>query len=151
MISCYHLMIWAMDLVQFIEFFGVYRLWGWWMFKPTHDTTSDSVLEKDNLQYCFMNQTAYFLSLFFEFSYYIIMCIDLIITLKWPFISGKSRMPYYHLGVIIYSLLIYGLIYSDLVDYCDLNSNPETADNTAVQPRLFIAYYPILVTEVFPH
>lgn len=50
MVSCYHLMIWAMDLRNFMEFFGVYKL----ITIFTFGMIKDNVLQRidDHLIYC---------------------------------------------------------------------------------------------------
>lgn len=93
-----------------------------------------------------MNQTTYFLSVIFEFAYYIIMCIDLIITLKRPFISGSARMPWYHFGAIVYSLSVFSIIWKHIQDKCN-HLMTEASDSTD-GPELDIAYDPLIFTEI---
>jgi len=60
----------------------------------------------------------YFLTLYLEFNYYIVLCSDLIVTLKRPFISGKKRMKYYHIFVVISSAFLLGFSISDIKKFC---------------------------------
>lgn len=65
-----------------------------------------------------MNYTMYFGSLYFEFGYYIVMCIDLIITLKRPFIGGRSRMLFYNIAVILSAAILYVLTLDVIMETC---------------------------------
>lgn len=53
MVSCYHLMIWAMDLRNFMEFFRVYELITIFTFGIIED--NDKQKFDDSLTYCQMN------------------------------------------------------------------------------------------------
>lgn len=89
---------------------------------------------------CWQNQIIYFTCLFFEFNYYIILCIDLMITLKRPFISGKQRFLGYQLSVAVFSVFLLGLTIPEISDYCDQSFKG--------QPKLYISYYPVVLTEL---
>lgn len=78
----------------------------------------------------------YFISLFFVFSYYVVLCLDLIITLKRPFISGRQRLVWYHLGVFINSFIAFGFTWPNIEKQCN-----ETVNN---KPVLYIAYTPVI-------
>ena len=103
------------------------------------------------------------------------LCLDLIITLKKPLISGKDRMIWYHSGVVL--VVICQLIYTeDQIYYqcfnilctrydeceqdlekCHLDKSNivkckrmnEDSKNNAVIPWLFISYLPVLISELF--
>lgn len=150
-ISIFHLLIWAIDLQNLLQFFHVYTLWEGWMFKRQSFGLDDSslLINKDlNLQYCFMNQTLYSYSMFLEFSYYIVMCVDLIITLKWPFVSGKSRLIYYHLFAVCYSSFLFGLTWKHIDTFCNNTVIEDFTDEFQEPPKLTIAIPTVLAAEV---
>ena len=89
----------------------------------------------DDEIFCHINSLLYFLSLFIEMTYYIVLCIDLIVTLIWPFISGKSRMLWYHIFVIVYNAATFRFIWVDVKLLC----NGKSEDSDMHYVALFVA------------
>jgi hypothetical protein len=60
MISSWHLLIWAVDLQDYLQYFDVYEFWDWWLLKSLPS------ISLDNTVFCYGNLFVYFSTLIFE-------------------------------------------------------------------------------------
>lgn len=101
-ISCYHTVVWSINSMQFIEFFGLQNLMQYVFYIPPINSTRAACFTL-----CTFNRLigSGFFSLM-SLGMNICLCIDLYLTLKQPFNPAQRRLKFYVMGSVIFSASI---------------------------------------------
>ncbi|CDW83493.1 phosphatidylinositol phosphate kinase [Stylonychia lemnae] len=129
-LSCFNALIWAINPIDFICYFGLHYMFNW--------TTFGSQSKVESLLYlCNSNQIvfSYFQTVSLAFNF--CLCHDLVQTLRNPFSPGKRRMKFYFVGSILVAGLLTSVARKNLQDRCFLEQQPiEKPDSDYASQRL---------------
>ena len=88
-------------------------LWNWWNWR-----FSDDNIDLTDIYFCKVNTFTFIYTLLFELLYECVLCVDLLITLKMPFIPGTKRMPYYSAIVFPIAVVLFSSIDTEFDKQC---------------------------------
>lgn len=98
-IGTYHTVVWAINSMQFIEFFGLQKLIQYTFIFPPITSTKDACQTLCGFNRIIGSGFFGLMSLGMNTC----LCIDLYLTLKQPFYPASRRLKFYLLGSVIFS------------------------------------------------
>ena len=151
-ISCYHSLVYAVNPMEFIDYFGLHYLFNWTVFFRSTECNAfgKDCNEQAKLVLCNSNQTAgYTFFQMMSLSLNLFLCIDLILTLKEPFYPAKRRTKWYIFFSVFIAVLISFLGSRRLDGACGNTGDYENNDLALSSTFLAIALSVYIMTALF--